>query len=64
MGSVTIDPGDIVFGDQDGVLVVPRGIEEDAFSRALEKARGERTVLEAIKAGMLTQEAWDKYGVM
>jgi len=64
MGGVPIEPGDIVFGDQDGVLVVPRRMEEEAFSKALEKARGERTVLEAIKSGMPTEEAWKRYGVM
>lgn len=64
MGGARIEPGDVVFGDQDGVLVVPRRMEEEAFSKALEKARGERTVMEAIKSGMLTEEAWKKYGVM
>ena len=61
---VTIRPGDIIFGDLDGVCVVPREIEEEVIKRSLEKARGERTVYEAIKGGMLAQEAWDKYGIM
>lgn len=63
-GDVTIRPGDIVFGDLDGVCVVPREIEAAVFAQALEKARGERRVFEAIKGGMLAQESWDKFGIM
>jgi regulator of RNase E activity RraA len=64
IGDAEVNPGDIVFGDLDGVLVIPSKIEEEAFARALEKARGEKKVLEAIKSGMASQDAWDKYGIM
>ena len=61
---VRICPGDVVFGDLDGVCIVPRDIEEEVFAAALEKARGEKQVFEAISAGMLAQEAWDRFGIM
>ena len=61
---VRIQPGDIVFGDVDGVLVVPREAEEEAFAKAVEKARGEKTVRKAIEAGMPAAEAFEKYGIM
>tara|TARA_E500000318_G_scaffold100841_2_gene103849 strand:- start:45 stop:737 length:693 start_codon:yes stop_codon:yes gene_type:complete len=61
---VRIEPGDIVFGDLDGVCVVPRAIEREVFAGAFEKASGEKTVFEAISGGMLAQDAWDKYGIM
>jgi len=61
---VRIRPGDIVFGDVDGVCVVPRSIEDEVLTGALEKARGEKEVFEAIKGGMGAQAAWDKYGIM
>ena len=61
---IRIDPGDIVFGDVDGVLVIPQEAEEEAFSRALEKARGEAKVAEAIRGGMGAAEAWNKFGIM
>lgn len=64
ISTVTIAPGDVLFGDIDGVCVVPKDIEEEVFSGALEKARGEKTVYEALKRGMSAQEAWDKYGIM
>jgi 4-hydroxy-4-methyl-2-oxoglutarate aldolase len=43
-------PGDIVFGDLDGVLVIPRQAEEEAIRRALEKASTENKVRDAIAA--------------
>ena len=59
-----VKPGDIVFGDLDGVCIVPREIEEEAFTRAIEKARGEKTVKRAIEPVMGAREAFDKYGIM
>ncbi len=63
-GEVTVEPGDLVFGDLDGVCIVPRAIEEETIAKALEKARGERTVFTAIQGGMGAQAAWDKFGIM
>lgn len=60
---VSVAPGDLVFGDMDGVVIVPREIEREVIEGALEKANGERTVFEAIKGGMGAQEAWDRYGI-
>ena len=56
--------GDIVFGDRDGVLIVPKDAETDVFNAALEKVRGEKTVEEAIRGGMSAVEAFKTYGVM
>ena len=63
-GDVTVRAGDIVFGDLDGVCVVPKEIETEVFTQAFEKARGEKRVFEAIKGGMKAQESWDKFGIM
>jgi regulator of RNase E activity RraA len=59
-----INPGDIIFGDLDGVCVVPRAVEQEVFTKALEKARGEKRVFEAIKGGMMAQDAWDTFGIL
>ena len=64
IGGVRIAPGDIVFGDLDGVLVIPRAAEEEATRRALEKASAENQVRDAIRAGMSTVEAFRTFGVM
>jgi 4-hydroxy-4-methyl-2-oxoglutarate aldolase len=61
---VRVGPGDIVFGDLDGVLVIPRAAEEEAIRRALEKASTENRVREAIERGMSTMEAFKTFGVM
>ena len=63
IGGVDIRPGDVIFGDLDGVVVIPRELETEVFDGALRKAQGEKRVFEAIKGGMSAQEAWDRYGV-
>lgn len=57
------NPGDILFGDLDGVCVLPREIERETFTKALEKVRGEKRVFDAIKGGMGAQEAWKRFGI-
>lgn len=64
INGVRINPGDMIIGDEDGVCVVPQDKEEEVFIGALEKARGERTVLNAIQKGMSATEAWNTYGIM
>lgn len=64
IGQVSIETGDIVVGDRDGVCIVPRSREREVFALALEKARGEKTVRRAIETGMPTAEAFAKYGIM
>lgn len=64
INGVRITPGDIIFGDLDGVLVIPRQAEEEAIRRALEKASTENKVRDAIRAGMGTVEAFRTFGVM
>lgn len=64
INGVRIQPGDIVFGDLDGVLVIPRQAEEEAIRQALEKASTENRVRQAIERGMSTVEAFKTFGVM
>ncbi len=64
VGQVRVRPADIIFGDIDGVLLVPVEVEEEVFTRALEKARGEKLVKKAIEKGSSAVEAFEKYGIM
>lgn len=57
-------PGDLVFADLDGVVVVPREIEEAAISAAWKKVHDENVTRDAIKGGMKAAEAYAKYGVL
>ncbi len=61
---VRVNPGDIVFGDVDGVCIVPNHAIEEVFNRALEKVSTENLVKEALLNGMSTVEAFAKFGVM
>jgi len=62
--SIMVNPGDIVYGDRDGVLIVPRKVEKEVFQGAIEKARGEQTVKKALQQGMSTVDAFNKFGIM
>ena len=64
IGGVTIHSGDLLVGDEDGVIVIPREIEREVIERALEKIRGEKKFVEAIKNGMSSTEAFERYGVL
>jgi regulator of RNase E activity RraA len=64
IGPVDVRPGDVIFGDLDGVVIIPREMEGEVFARALQKANGEQQVFTAIKGGMGAQEAWDTYGIL
>lgn len=64
VGPVTVQPGDLIFGDLDGVLVIPRDCEAEAIGRALEKVRGEKLVRREIEGGMSSTAAFAKYGIL
>ena len=64
IGGVRVRSGDILFGDLDGVVVIPRLIEQECIHLALEKASGENLVRKALEDGMSAVEAFRKYGFM
>lgn len=64
IGQVRIRPGDIIFGDCDGVLCVPRAQEDEIITAALEKVRGESAVRKALQGGMSNVEAFETFGIM
>lgn len=64
IAGIRIEPGTLLFGDLEGVLVIPKEAEEEIIARALEKARGEKLVAKAIRGGMSAVEAFEKFGIM
>lgn len=64
IGQVTIHTGDLIFGDIDGVVVIPKEAADEVVARALEKASGEKKVRAAIEAGMSATEAFRVFGIL
>lgn len=64
IGGVVVRPGDLVVGDREGVVVVPREVEGEVIEKALRKARTESEVAVAIKGGMSAKEAFETFGVL
>lgn len=64
IGGIRIDPGVLMLGDREGVLVIPAQAEAEAVARAVEKVRAEDTVGAAIRGGMSACQAFATHGVM
>ncbi|WP_282605655.1 RraA family protein [Pelagibius sp. Alg239-R121] len=64
IGGVTIEPGALLFGDREGVLTIPKAVEEEVIRLSLEKAAAENKVGDAIRSGMGAAEAFETFGVM
>lgn len=61
---VLIHPGDLVFGDADGVVVIPRAIEDAALKLAFEKIQSESHTMDELRAGGYLQAIYARYGVL
>jgi regulator of RNase E activity RraA len=61
---VTVHPGDLVIGDDDGVAIVPRALADKVIGFAEEKVTGENTVRDRLAEGMPVAEAFRTYGVL
>lgn len=64
IGQVTIHDGDLIFGDIDGVLIIPDKVADEVLEKALQKAAGEKVVRAAIENGMTATAAFEKYGIL
>jgi 4-hydroxy-4-methyl-2-oxoglutarate aldolase len=63
-GGVLVRSGDLVFGDVDGVVVVPQDIAADVVAAALDKISGENKTRADLENGMLLADAFRKYGIL
>jgi 4-hydroxy-4-methyl-2-oxoglutarate aldolase len=61
---VVIHPGELVFADLDGIVVVPRAVEHEAIRLAWQKVHAENEVRQAILNGMPATEAYRCFGVL
>lgn len=63
-GGVVVNEGDIVFADVDGIVVIPREVEEQAILLARQKAAGENEMREWLADGRTLREAFDRFGFL
>jgi regulator of RNase E activity RraA len=60
-GEVLVNPGDIVYADFDGIVVVPKSVELDVFQKANEKVNKENLSRKELLSGKSLQEVYNKY---
>jgi 4-hydroxy-4-methyl-2-oxoglutarate aldolase len=62
IGRVTIEPGDWVVGDDDGVVVVPQAVAVDVLAEAERKAGTESEIRVAVRDGLPPLDAYERFG--
>ncbi|HEY7609721.1 MAG TPA: RraA family protein [Alphaproteobacteria bacterium] len=63
-GGVKVASGDYIFGDADGVVVIPAAKAEEVFKRAFAKVSAEDDTRAQLEAGKTLREVFDKFGVL
>jgi 4-hydroxy-4-methyl-2-oxoglutarate aldolase len=63
-GDVLVRPGDLVFADYDGIVVVPQSVEQEVLRLAHEKVGQESLSRQALLQGKSLREVYDRYGVL
>lgn len=64
VGGVRIEPGDIIFGDFDGIVVIPKDLLPEVVERAVTKVESENHTRDMLREGALLREVYDKFGVL
>lgn len=63
-GEVLVKPGELIFADFDGVVVIPRELEEETLTRAYEKVTKENHSRRDLLRGDTLRVVFDRYGVL
>jgi 4-hydroxy-4-methyl-2-oxoglutarate aldolase len=63
-GGVEVMPGDIVFGDVDGVVVIPRAHELEVIDKAIAKLTGENNTRDALRKGESLASVFERFGIL
>lgn len=64
VGGVRIEPGDVIFGDFDGIVVIPKDQLEEVVARAVQKVESENHTRDMLREGALLREVYDRFGVL
>ena len=60
---ISIQNGDLIFGDYDGVVIVPQHLADEIFEEALDKSSKENHLRNSLVDGMSSKQAYEKYGI-
>ena len=63
VGGVEVAPGDLIVGDVDGIVAIPRALAADVAAAVATKHRLEGNARDDLLAGLGIREVWEKYGV-
>ena len=64
IGDAKISPGDIIFGDVDGVVAIPDAVASEVLAAAMQKVTEENNVRDELAAGAKLKDVFDKYGIL
>ncbi len=63
-GDVLVNSGDVIFGDNDGVVVIPKDVLDDALNYALEKLQREENTNQEVERGDKLIDVYSRHGVL
>ncbi len=63
-GEVLVNPGELIFADFDGVVVVPRAVEEEVLRLAAEKVGKENATRRELLKGRTLRDVYNEFGVL
>ena len=64
VGGVVVHPGDIIFGDFDGIVVIPPDHLEAVVTAAHQKVTSENSSRDMLRQGALLRDVYDRFGVL
>jgi len=63
-GGIAVRPNDVIFGDRDGIVVIPREVFEQVVELAMDKVSRENSTRDELLQGKLLRDVYAKYGVL
>ncbi len=64
IGNVKISPGDLIFADLDGIIVIPKNLEKEVIEEVVKRISTENIVRKELTEGKTMAEVWEKYQVL
>jgi regulator of RNase E activity RraA len=63
-GEASVHPGELLFADFDGIVVVPREVEQEVLRLAVEKAGKEDRARQDLRNGKTIRETYETYKIL